>query len=153
MTLIFVTALLAMSLNMVVGHGGLFQFHHGVFYGVGAYAFALTLVKAKLPVWFCFAVSPIVQCLGLTGWLCPFDNFILNAAISLGFSSGRSPSLVWSTGRTMESRIAVLAFLSSTTSLLLASLFVLCLIVMYLIFRLHSERRFGHPRHPEGVLP
>ena len=48
---IFVTALLAMSLNMVVGHGGLFQFHHGVFYGVGAYAFALLLTKAGLPVW------------------------------------------------------------------------------------------------------
>ena len=28
LAVIFVTALVAMSLNMVVGHGGLFQFHH-----------------------------------------------------------------------------------------------------------------------------
>ena len=72
MTLIFVMALLSMSLNMVVGHGGLFQFHHGVFYGVGAYAFALTLVKAKLPMWLCFAVSPIVAAMFgfLIGWFC-----------------------------------------------------------------------------------
>ncbi|MBW1613948.1 MAG: branched-chain amino acid ABC transporter permease [Deltaproteobacteria bacterium] len=33
--LMFVTGLLAMSLNMIVGHGGMFQFHHGAFYGVG----------------------------------------------------------------------------------------------------------------------
>ena len=45
LALIYVTALLAMSLNMVVGHGGLFQFHHAVFYGVGAYAVALMLTK------------------------------------------------------------------------------------------------------------
>jgi ABC-type branched-subunit amino acid transport system permease subunit len=37
LAVIFVTALLAMSLNLCVGHGMLFQFHHGVFYGVGAY--------------------------------------------------------------------------------------------------------------------
>ena len=29
--LIFVTALLAMSLNLTVGYGGMFQLHHGVF--------------------------------------------------------------------------------------------------------------------------
>ncbi len=41
LAVILETALLAMSLNMLVGHGGLFQFHHGVFYGVGAYTVAL----------------------------------------------------------------------------------------------------------------
>ena len=45
LAVIFVTALLAMSLNLVVGHGGLFQFHHAVFYGVGAYTAGLILAK------------------------------------------------------------------------------------------------------------
>ena len=36
LALIFVTALLAMSLNLVLGYGGIYQFHHAVFYGVGA---------------------------------------------------------------------------------------------------------------------
>jgi branched-chain amino acid transport system permease protein len=72
LAVIFVTALLAMSLNMVVGHGGLFQFHHGVFYGVGAYAFALTLTNAGLPMWLCFIVSPLIAAtVGfLIGWFC-----------------------------------------------------------------------------------
>ena len=61
LTVIFVTSLLAMSLNLVVGHGGLFQFHHAAFYGVGAYTFALFLTKTSLPTW----VAPMRRMLGL----------------------------------------------------------------------------------------
>lgn len=60
LAIIFVTSLVAMSLNMVVGHGGLYQFHHGVFYGVGAYAFALFLSKTSLPAWVAFIAGPFV---------------------------------------------------------------------------------------------
>ena len=72
LALIYVTALLAMSLNIVVGHGGLFQFHHGVFYGVGAYTIALMLKKTSLPMWTGFIAGPIVAAIiGLIiGWLC-----------------------------------------------------------------------------------
>jgi branched-chain amino acid transport system permease protein len=59
LALICVTSLLAMSLNVVVGHGGLFQFHHGVFYGVGAYTVALMLKKTSLPMWTGFIAGPI----------------------------------------------------------------------------------------------
>jgi ABC-type branched-subunit amino acid transport system permease subunit len=41
LALIFAIALLATSLNLVLGFGGMYQFHHAVFYGFGAYAFAL----------------------------------------------------------------------------------------------------------------
>ncbi len=70
--LIFVTALLAMSLNLAIGYGGLFQFHHGVFYGVGAYTFALMLTKTSLPAWVGFIVGPIVAMVVglLIGWFC-----------------------------------------------------------------------------------
>jgi branched-chain amino acid transport system permease protein len=72
LALICVTSLLAMSLNLVVGHGGLFQFHHGVFYGVGAYTVALMLKKTSLPMWAGFIAGPIVAAMiGLIiGWLC-----------------------------------------------------------------------------------
>ena len=72
LALIFVTSLLAMSLNMVVGHGGLFQFHHGVFYGVGAYTIALMLKKTSLPMWTGFVAGPIAAAItGLViGWFC-----------------------------------------------------------------------------------
>ena len=61
--LIFVTSLVVMSLNLVVGFGGMFQFHHGVFYGVGAYATALVLTRTSLPTWSGFIVGPIVAAL------------------------------------------------------------------------------------------
>jgi branched-chain amino acid transport system permease protein len=72
LSLIFVTSLLAMSLNLVVGHGGLFQFHHAVFYGLGAYTVALMLTKTSLPMWFGFIAGPIVAALVglLIGWFC-----------------------------------------------------------------------------------
>ncbi|MCX5808395.1 MAG: branched-chain amino acid ABC transporter permease, partial [Proteobacteria bacterium] len=36
-SIILLYGLLATSLNLVLGYGGIFQFHHCVFYGVGAY--------------------------------------------------------------------------------------------------------------------
>jgi len=72
LALIYVTSLLAMSLNLVVGHGGMFQFHHGVFYGVGAYTVALMLKKTSLPMWMGFIAGPIAAAIvGLIiGWFC-----------------------------------------------------------------------------------
>jgi branched-chain amino acid transport system permease protein len=70
--LIYVTSLLAMSLNLVVGHGGMFQFHHAVFYGVGAYTIALLLTKTSWPMWMGFIAGPILAALVglLIGWFC-----------------------------------------------------------------------------------
>jgi len=72
LALIYVTSLLAMSLNFLVGHGGMFQFHHAVFYGVGAYTAALILTKAHLPFWVGFLAGPIAATIvGLgIGWFC-----------------------------------------------------------------------------------
>ena len=72
LSLIFVTALLAMSLNLVVGHGGMYQFHHGVFYGIGAYTLALVLTKTSLPAWLGFAAAPVCSAIAgvLIGMFC-----------------------------------------------------------------------------------
>ena len=140
---IFVTALLAMSLNMVVGHGGLFQFHHGVFYGVGAYAFALLTTKAGLPMWLCFVVSPIVSAaVGfLIGWFCVrLSNLYFGMLqISLG-------SLLWAVafrwyalthGDDGIHGVPLPGLISTTSSAyyFILLFFVLCLIVMYAIHR------------------
>jgi len=70
--LIYVTSLLAMSLNLLVGHGGMFQFHHAVFYGLGAYTVALILAKTTWPFWLGFIAGPLVAAFtGLViGWFC-----------------------------------------------------------------------------------
>ena len=59
LSLIFVTGLLATSLNMVLGFGGMYQFHHAVFYGAGAYAFALLVTKSPLPAGWGYLAAPL----------------------------------------------------------------------------------------------
>lgn len=58
-SLILIHGLLATSLNLVLGYGGIFQFHHAVFYGVGAYTVALILTKTKLGAVIAFISGPI----------------------------------------------------------------------------------------------
>ena len=61
--LIFAICLLATSLNMVLGFGGMYQFHHAVFYGFGAYAFALFVTKSGLPLWIGYVIAPFCSAL------------------------------------------------------------------------------------------
>lgn len=140
---IFVTALLAMSLNMLVGHGGLFQFHHGVFYGVGAYTFALMITKAGLPVWLCFIAAPLVSALSglIIGWFCVrlTKLYFGMLQISLG-------SLIWAIAFRWYSLthgddgihgIPVPDFIYPTSGAyyFIFCFFALCLIGMYIIHR------------------
>lgn len=70
--IILLTGLCATSLNFVLGYGGVFQFHHAVFYGVGAYGTALMILKSGLNPWLGFIVGPLVAAiLGLIiGLIC-----------------------------------------------------------------------------------
>ena len=58
--LIVTTGLLSTSLNFALGFGGIFQFHHAVFYGVGAYAAAVMIAKLGYNPWLAFMVGPLV---------------------------------------------------------------------------------------------
>jgi len=61
--LILTTGLLAVSLNLVLGLGGMYQFHHAVFYGIGAYTVALVITKTVLSPWIGFLLAPVVSAL------------------------------------------------------------------------------------------
>ena len=63
LAVIFVAGLLATSLNVVLGFGGMFQFHHGGFYGFGAYTAALMVTKAGLSYWLGFIAAPFTAAL------------------------------------------------------------------------------------------
>ncbi len=143
LAVIFVTALLAMSLNMVVGHGGLFQFHHGVFYGVGAYAFALMMTKAGLPMWFCFLASPVIaSAVGLViGWFC-----VRLTSLYFGMLQISLGSLIWAiafrwyaltNGDDGIHGVPVPDLISSTSNAyyFILLFFIICLIVMYFIHK------------------
>jgi len=58
--LIVTTGLLATSLNFVLGFGGIYQFHHAVFYGAGAYGAAIMIAKLGYPAWVGFITGPVV---------------------------------------------------------------------------------------------
>lgn len=143
LAVIFVTALLAMSLNLVVGHGGLFQFHHAAFYGVGAYTFALFLTKTSLPAWVGFIAGPIFSALAglLIGWFC-----VRLSRLYFGMLQISLGSLIWAIafrwygltgGDDGLHGIPMPAFLSSTQNAYYFILIFLaiCLIVLYLILK------------------
>jgi branched-chain amino acid transport system permease protein len=58
--LIVTTGLLSTSLNFALGFGGIFQLHHAVFYGVGAYAAAVMIAKLGYNPWLAFVAGPLV---------------------------------------------------------------------------------------------
>jgi branched-chain amino acid transport system permease protein len=70
--LIVTTGLLSTSLNFALGFGGIYQFHHAAFYGVGAYAAAVMITKLGFNPWLAFVVGPLVAAaLGLViGIIC-----------------------------------------------------------------------------------
>ena len=60
-SIILLYGLLATSLNLVLGYGGIYQFHHAVFYGVGAYGTTLMLTKTGLPAVLAFMAGPLIS--------------------------------------------------------------------------------------------
>lgn len=69
---VFVAALLAVSLNFILGYGGLLQLSQATFYGAGGYAAALVLTRTALPFWTVLLAGPLAAgVLALViGWFC-----------------------------------------------------------------------------------
>ena len=90
--IVLVYGLAATSLNLALGFGGLYQFHHAVFYGVGAYGAALLMMKTGLSPWLGFVVGPLVAALlGLVmGLIC-----IRLSKLYFGMLQVSLGSLVW----------------------------------------------------------
>lgn len=143
LALIYVTALLAMSLNMVVGYGGMFQFHHAVFYGVGAYAVALMLTKTSMPVWIGFIVGPVVAAVTglIIGWFC-----VRLTRLYFGMLQISLGSLIWAIAYRWYSftggddgihGIPMPSLISSLNSsyYFILIIFVVCLVLMYMIIK------------------
>jgi len=89
---ILVMGLLATSLNLVLGYGGMYQFHHAVFYGAGAYAFALATTKGNWPFWASMALAPVFS--ALLGLLMGLITVRLNK-LYFGMLQISLGSLVW----------------------------------------------------------
>ncbi|MCP4398401.1 MAG: branched-chain amino acid ABC transporter permease [bacterium] len=143
LSVIFVTSLLAMSLNLVAGHGGLYQFHHAVFYGVGAYTFALILVRTSLPFWVAFVAAPFGSAIVgfLIGWFC-----VRLSKLYFGMLQISLGSLIWAIvfrwydlthGDDGIHGISMPDLISSSKSIyyFILTVLVICLVVLYLIIK------------------
>lgn len=143
LAVIFVTSLLAMSLNLVVGHGGLFQFHHAAFYGVGAYTFALLLTRTSLPPWIAFTAAPLASALAglLIGMFC-----VRLTSLYFGMLQISLGSLLWAIAFRWYSLtggddgihgIPIPAAIASTSSsyYFILVLLGICLILLYLVLK------------------
>jgi branched-chain amino acid transport system permease protein len=79
--------LFATSLNFLVGYGGMVSFGHGMFFGLGAYAFALLMQRTGMPIPAAFALT-LLMCavLGLiVGAICVRLKEIYFAFLTLAF--------------------------------------------------------------------
>jgi len=63
LALILISGLQATSLNVALGYGGMYQFHHAVFFGIGAYTVSIMLMKTDLPPALSFLAGPMVAAL------------------------------------------------------------------------------------------
>lgn len=61
--IIMLYGLLATSNNFPLGYGGIYQFHHAVFYGVGAYTTAVMVTKLGYPFWLAACAGPLMSAL------------------------------------------------------------------------------------------
>ncbi len=138
---IFTTALLATSLNLVLGYGGLLHLHHGVFFGVGAYTVAIVMTKTTWPFAVAVLLAPLVAALiaFVIGWFCVRLRGLYFGMLTLALGQ-----LVWAIvyrwnaltdGDNGIHAVPVPEFLTSVNSVYYTTLMVLIvsLVILYLI--------------------
>jgi len=79
--------LFATSLNLLVGYTGLTSFGHGMFFGLGAYGFGLTMQKTGVPVPVAFAATLVITFVvaAVIGAICVRLKDIYFAFVTLAF--------------------------------------------------------------------
>jgi branched-chain amino acid transport system permease protein len=84
---ILILGLFAVSFNMIFGYMGQLSFGHAAYYGVGAYATGLLMVKVSVPLPICLAASMIAAgiCALIIGYFCVRLTGIYFAILTLAF--------------------------------------------------------------------
>ncbi|MEO6023735.1 MAG: branched-chain amino acid ABC transporter permease [Burkholderiales bacterium] len=80
-------AIFATSLNLLVGYAGMVSFGHGLFYGLGAYSFALLLQKLGTSVPVAFALTVLINAIAalIIGAICIRLKEIYFSFLTLAF--------------------------------------------------------------------
>jgi branched-chain amino acid transport system permease protein len=93
LTDVFIFALFAVSLHFLLGPGGMVSFGHAAYFGLGAYAAALMVLRGQLPMELSLLAAPLAAILGaaLFGWFCVRLTGIYFAMLTLALAQ-----IVWS---------------------------------------------------------
>lgn len=85
---VLVAALFACSLHFIMGPGGLHSFGHAAYFGLGAYAAALLVRSAGVPMELVLLLAPLAAGLGalLYGWLCVRLSGVYLTMLTLAFA-------------------------------------------------------------------
>lgn len=83
-----VFALFAASLHFLMGPGGMASFGHAAYFGLGAYAAAILLLRFGLPMELSLAAAPLAAALGAAafGWFCVRLSGVYLAMLTLAFA-------------------------------------------------------------------
>lgn len=144
---IFIVALLATSLNMVLGRSGLLSIGHACFYAVGGYTFAILAAKFKVPFFLAMLAVPttVVIFAAIIGYFSIRLTGIHFAILTMGFAQ-----IIWAIahkwyrftgGDDGMTRIPIPAILRD---LVTSYYFILgVLILSLIIIRLIQDSSFG----------
>jgi len=85
---LYISVLFAVSLNVLLGYGGLVSFGHAAYFGLGAYGAGILFKKVGLPMLASFALGPFVALVGamVFGFFCVRRTTIYFAMLTLAFS-------------------------------------------------------------------
>ena len=87
-TEVIILALVAASLHLLIGLGGLVSFGHAAYFGLGAYGAALLVKHLGAPMPLALAGAPLLAGLGalLAGWFCVRRSGLYFAMLTLAFA-------------------------------------------------------------------
>lgn len=82
-----IAGLFAMSLNLILGYGGMVHFGHAAFYGLGAYTLAILITRYHAPTALAFLAAPVVSALVavVVGWFSVRRVRLYFAILTLAF--------------------------------------------------------------------
>lgn len=85
---VMVAALFAASLHFIMGPAGLHSFGHAAYFGLGAYAAALLVRRAGVPMEAALAAAPFAAAAGalVVGWFCVRLSGVYLAMLTLAFA-------------------------------------------------------------------
>jgi branched-chain amino acid transport system permease protein len=88
LTDILVFALFAVSLHFIMGPGGMTSFGHAAYFGIGAYAAGVLVLRAGVPAEIALLLAPLAAAAGalVFGWFCVRLSGVYMAMLTLAFA-------------------------------------------------------------------